>query len=108
MQISVEARATGRDNAQASVVIETPPAATSAELTRGRITRFVATTVAIAGAITSLPELSVRLPARVVMALHLIATVGTSAQPLVVTVAAAMIAVIAERRRRYLNRASEQ
>lgn len=103
MRISVEARASeaARDGAEARVVIDAPPTVSrvvSADQARSRIASFVATIVAIASALTSLPELSERLPPRVVMALHFIATVGTSAQPLVVTLAAAVIAAVAERR----------
>lgn len=102
MRISVEARASAkaRGGARAHVVIDAPAAAPSPDQTRGRIASVIAMIISIAGAVTSLPELSARLPARAVMALHFVAMVGTSAQPFLVTLAAALIAAIAERRRR--------
>lgn len=102
MPISVEARASAaRDGACARVVIDEPPAAASVEGARGRIASIIATIVGIAGAVTSLPELSERLSPRAVMALHFIAMVGTSAQPLIVALATAVIAAIAERRQNH-------
>lgn len=102
MRIRVEARAgaTTRTGVETRVLIDAPPGSPSVDQTRGRIASIVATIVAIAGAITSLPEFSARLPARAVTALHFIAMVGTSAQPLIVTLAAAVIAAIAERKNR--------
>jgi len=107
MRISVEARASAaRDGARARVVIDEPPAAAAASVegARGRIASIIATIVGIAGAVTSLPEFSERLSPRAVMALHFIAMVGTSAQPLIVALATAVIAAIAERRQNHGTR----
>jgi hypothetical protein len=103
MRISVEARAsaTAASETKASVVIDASGAAPPADRTRGRIASSVATIVGVAGAVSSLPELSARLPARVVMTLHFIAMVGGSAQPLVIALAAAAVASMTERRRRH-------
>lgn len=118
MRISVEARATAapRGGARASVVIDTPRAtppvdqanSRSASVVATSVATVVATVVAMAGALTSLPELSARLPARVVIALHFVATVGTSAQPLVVTLVAAVVAAIADRRAGKARRVSSR
>jgi hypothetical protein len=94
MRIELEARAAGGRDAQARACVELGVADRPASAPPRWIGSAVTSIIGTAGAITALPEISARLSPRAVLILHFIATVGTSAQPLIVTVIAALIAAV--------------
>lgn len=94
MRIELEARAAGGRDAQARACVDLGVADRPASGPPRWIGSAVASMIGVAGAITALPETSARLSPRAVLILHFIATVGTSAQPLIVTIVAALIAAV--------------
>jgi hypothetical protein len=61
---------------------------------QNRITNVVATAIAIAGAIVASPSAVANLPGAVVTVLKTAATLGNTAQPLIVTVVGIVVAAI--------------
>ncbi len=61
---------------------------------RNKVTNVVATTVAIAGAIVASPVAMEKLPAAVVSILRTTTTLGSTTQPLVVTVIGIVLAAV--------------
>ena len=106
MRIELEARATGARDSRARACVDLGASDGRASGPPRWIASAVASIIGVAGAITALPEISTKLSPRALLVLHFVATVGTSAQPLIVTVVAALIAGVEHAVRSRGDRAS--
>lgn len=97
MRIELKARAAGARDGEAIARVDVAVQDAGTNEPPRWIGSAVASIIGVAGAVTTLPEISTRLPSRAVLVLHFIATVGTSAQPLIVTVVAALLASLEHR-----------
>lgn len=99
MRVELKARAAGVRCAQATARVIIDPSDRAPRDAPRWIGSTVASIIGVAGAITTVPGISSRLPPRIILVLHFVATVGTGAQPLIVTIVAAAVAALEHRMR---------